>query len=46
MLELDFLDQVSGLPCTNCESCPAADGDLFCCDECRDEYEGTGQFAE
>ena len=42
----DFFDYVSERCCANCESEPAADDDLFCSDECRDEYEGTGDFWE
>lgn len=39
-------DHFDGKPCTNCESAPAQPEDLFCCDDCRDEYEGTGDYAE
>lgn len=42
----EFFDYVSGRPCANCESAPAVDGDLFCSKECRDEYEGEGEYAE
>lgn len=38
-------DQISGMgygvgPCTNCESEPKREGDTFCSDECKAEYEG------
>lgn len=35
-----FFDHVGEHPCTNCESAPAAYGDLFCNPDCRAEYEG------
>ena len=35
------LDYITGTPCANCECAPAAPEDLFCTDECRDEYEGN-----
>jgi hypothetical protein len=43
---MDFFDMISGRPCANCEDAPAAPGDLFCEPECRDEFEGTGAYAE
>lgn len=33
-------------PCGNCESEPQQDDSLFCSEECQDEYNGTGDFAE
>lgn len=33
-------------PCTNCESEPQTAVSVFCSDECRDEYEGEGEYAE
>ena len=47
----DFFDHMGGCgfgsrPCANCESEPAYDGDLFCSDGCRDEYNGEGEYAE
>lgn len=42
-----MFDHISGAPCLNCETEPAAArGDLFCEPECRDEYNGTGSYAE
>lgn len=46
MEEYDWLDNISGMPCANCEDAPADDGDLFCSEGCRDEYEGTGAYTE
>lgn len=40
-----MLDRITGMPCANCESAPAWLGP-FCSNECRDEYEGTGAYAE
>lgn len=31
-------------PCANCEDYPARKPSLFCSKECRDEYEGTGDW--
>lgn len=39
-------DYLVGRPCLNCESDPAMPDDQFCSDECRDEYEGNGDYAE
>ncbi len=33
----DFYNAV-GTPCANCESYSQREGDLFCSDECREEY--------
>jgi hypothetical protein len=33
-------------PCLNCETEPAAPDGLYCEDECRDEFEGIGAYAE
>lgn len=46
MEEYDWLCTISGMSCANCEDSPAADDDLFCSDDCRDEYEGVGKYAE
>lgn len=39
----DFFDRIGEHPCTNCESEPAAYGDLFCNPDCRAEYEGEDE---
>lgn len=44
-----FYDHMGGCgygssPCANCESEPRRGDDLFCSQECRDEYEGTGDW--
>lgn len=33
-------------PCANCEDEPQTNGTAFCSDECADEFNGEGQFAE
>lgn len=45
----DFMDYGGGCglgssPCGNCESYPRRGADMFCSKECRDEYEGTGDW--
>lgn len=49
-MAFDYFDQgsvfTSGAPCANCESYPADSPSLFCCKECRDEFEGIGDYAE
>lgn len=47
----DFFDYIGGCgygprPCLNCETEPAALDRLYCSDECRDEWEGIGAYAE
>lgn len=39
-------DHFSGASCANCESRPQASESLFCDSDCKDEYEGTGDYAE
>lgn len=41
----EFNTYTRNRPCLNCETEPAFDG-LFCSDECQDEYEVTGAYAE
>lgn len=48
MSDYDYFDQgsvmLSGPPCANCESYPADSPSPYCCQECRDEWEGTGDY--
>lgn len=41
-----MFDHITGSACGNCESAPAGAYGPFCSRGCRDEYEGTGAYAE
>lgn len=41
-----MFDHITGSACGNCESYPAGAYGPLCSRGCRDEYEGTGAYAE
>jgi hypothetical protein len=43
---VSFFNFISGKPCLNCETDAAREGDLFCSQGCRAEFEGEGAFAD
>lgn len=40
----DYLDRITGRPCSNDCGEAAEDGDRFCSPECRAEEEGEGEY--